>query len=67
MSESTGLEWFKSSYCGSGDGNCREMAPTPTTSHIRDSKALGRGRLTVTPTTWSASLSLPRVATPESS
>ncbi|GAA1933043.1 hypothetical protein GCM10009837_68510 [Streptomyces durmitorensis] len=67
MSESTGLEWFKSSYNGSDDGNYREMAPKPTTSHIRDSKALGRGRLTVTPTTWSAFLSPPRIATPEGS
>lgn len=33
-----GLTWFKSSYSGSGGGNCVEVALAPTTVHIRDSK-----------------------------
>lgn len=32
------LTWFKSSYSGSGGGNCVEVAVTATTVHIRDSK-----------------------------
>ncbi len=38
------LRWFKSSYSDSSNGNdCVEVAPTPTTIHVRDSKnASGR-------------------------
>ncbi|MEV8400032.1 DUF397 domain-containing protein [Streptomyces niveus] len=32
------VAWFKSSYSGSGGGNCVEVAVTATTVHIRDSK-----------------------------
>ncbi|MCI3224195.1 DUF397 domain-containing protein [Streptomyces sp. NP-1717] len=32
------LTWFKSSYSGSGGGDCVEVALVPTTVHIRDSK-----------------------------
>ncbi|MEV5803947.1 DUF397 domain-containing protein [Streptomyces parvulus] len=33
------LMWFKSSYSSSGDGNsCVEIALTPHTTHVRDSK-----------------------------
>ncbi|WP_329381818.1 DUF397 domain-containing protein [Streptomyces sp. NBC_01716] len=32
------LDWFKSSYSGSDGGDCVEIAVTPTTVHIRDSK-----------------------------
>ncbi|MFE3586483.1 DUF397 domain-containing protein [Streptomyces niveus] len=32
------LAWFKSSYSGSGGGNCVEVAVTATTVHVRDSK-----------------------------
>ncbi|ANJ08521.1 DUF397 domain-containing protein [Streptomyces parvulus] len=33
------LMWFKSSYSSSGDGNsCVEIALTPRTTHVRDSK-----------------------------
>lgn len=38
-SEAPGPVWFKSSYSSSGDGNdCVEVAITPATIHIRDSK-----------------------------
>jgi hypothetical protein len=50
---STGeLAWFKSSYSSSGDGDCIEVAITPATIHIRDSKNKQGPRLTLSPTTW---------------
>ncbi|CAL9511148.1 hypothetical protein SUDANB105_03612 [Streptomyces sp. enrichment culture] len=37
--DSSALAWFKSSYSSSGDGNsCVEVATTPGTVHVRDSK-----------------------------
>ncbi|MEV5382386.1 DUF397 domain-containing protein [Streptomyces sp. NPDC052721] len=49
------LHWFKSSYSDSGEpGSCLEVAPTPTTIHIRDSKNTEGPRLAVDPTTWTA-------------
>jgi hypothetical protein len=32
------LAWFKSSYSGSGGGDCVEVAAAPGTVHVRDSK-----------------------------
>ncbi|MFG3528921.1 DUF397 domain-containing protein [Streptomyces sp. NPDC047917] len=47
------LKWFKSSYSSSGDGNdCVEVATTPGTVHVRDSKNVPGPRLAVTPTAW---------------
>ncbi|MQY32125.1 hypothetical protein SRB17_00660 [Streptomyces sp. RB17] len=46
------LHWKKSSYSPDAS-NCVEIAPTPTTIHIRDSKTPTAPHLTVTPTTWS--------------
>ena len=46
------LSWFKSSYSSSGDGDCVEIARTPTTVHIRDSKNPQAPHLTTTPTPW---------------
>ncbi|MCC5476826.1 DUF397 domain-containing protein [Streptomyces barringtoniae] len=47
------LHWFKSSYSDSSNGNdCLEVAPTPTTIHIRDSKNTDGPQLAVTPATW---------------
>ena len=37
------LHWFKSSYSGSGGGNCVEVAAGLDTVHVRDSKAVGGG------------------------
>ncbi|MFD5796378.1 DUF397 domain-containing protein [Streptomyces diastatochromogenes] len=48
----TELAWFKSSYSSGGDGDCVEVAHTPTTIHIRDSKATEGPTLTLSPTTW---------------
>ncbi|OIJ96456.1 DUF397 domain-containing protein [Streptomyces sp. MUSC 14] len=51
------LHWFKSSYSDSGEaGSCVEVAPAPTTIHIRDSKTPTGPRLTLAPEAWSAFL-----------
>ncbi|MFD5075832.1 DUF397 domain-containing protein [Streptomyces sp. NPDC058371] len=47
------LKWRKSSYSDSSNSSeCVEVAPTPTTIHIRDSKNTYGPRLAVEPTTW---------------
>ncbi|WP_329066656.1 DUF397 domain-containing protein [Streptomyces sp. NBC_01429] len=47
------LAWFKSSYSSGNDGtSCVEIATTPGTVHIRDSKTLEGPRLTLTPGAW---------------
>ncbi|GAA4043748.1 DUF397 domain-containing protein [Streptomyces shaanxiensis] len=60
---STDLHWFKSSYSGGQGGECVEVALTPTTIHIRDSKTPtdhGQRAVQITPTTWTTFLnSLP--------
>ncbi|MDQ0760499.1 DUF397 domain-containing protein [Streptomyces canus] len=49
---STELDWFKSSYSSGGDGDCVEIALTPTTIHIRDSKNPQGPHLTTAPAPW---------------
>ncbi|MEU6771728.1 DUF397 domain-containing protein [Streptomyces sp. NPDC046759] len=45
--------WFKSSYSSGNDGNsCVELALTPGTVHVRDSKNADGPRLALTPTAW---------------
>ncbi|MFI1761577.1 DUF397 domain-containing protein [Streptomyces sp. NPDC020800] len=47
------LAWFKSSYSGGNDGNsCVELAVTPGTVHVRDSKNVEGPRLALTPGAW---------------
>ncbi|MEV5674172.1 DUF397 domain-containing protein [Streptomyces sp. NPDC052164] len=47
------LEWFKSSYSSSGDGNdCVEVATTPVAVHVRDSKNAHGPRLAVSRAAW---------------
>ena len=48
------LAWSKSSYSSSGDGNsCVEVATTPGTIHVRDSKYRDAGpRLALAPEAW---------------
>ncbi|MFK0119438.1 DUF397 domain-containing protein [Streptomyces sp. NPDC090994] len=48
------LTWVKSSYSGNEGGACLEIATTPGTVHVRDSKAPARARLAFRPTEWSA-------------
>jgi hypothetical protein len=50
---STGeLAWFKSTYSSSGDGDCVEVALTPATVHVRDSKDRQGPRLALSPAAW---------------
>lgn len=57
---STALHWFKSSYSSDQGGQCLEVAPSPRTIHIRDSKHTDGPTLTVTPHTWTSFLPLAR-------
>ncbi|WP_405819408.1 DUF397 domain-containing protein [Streptomyces sp. NBC_01390] len=52
----TRLNWQKSTYSEEAS-SCVEMAPTPTTIHIRDSKTPASPHLTLRPTTWADFLS----------
>ncbi|MEU9947310.1 DUF397 domain-containing protein [Streptomyces sp. NPDC047939] len=47
------LHWFKSSYSGGEGGTCIEVATSPTTIHVRDSKNLQAPHVDVTPAAWS--------------
>ncbi|MGW4887412.1 DUF397 domain-containing protein [Streptomyces sp. S816] len=47
------LAWFKSSYSSGTNGeSCVELAVTPGTVHVRDSKNTDGPRLTLTPEAW---------------
>ncbi|WP_151773543.1 DUF397 domain-containing protein [Streptomyces abyssomicinicus] len=48
------LAWFKSSYSGGNDGeSCVEVATSPGTVHVRDSKYRDAGpRLALAPEAW---------------
>ncbi|MFJ1651850.1 DUF397 domain-containing protein [Streptomyces sp. NPDC088337] len=47
------LAWFKSSYSSGTDGNsCVELAVTPGTVHVRDSKNTEGPQLALTPGAW---------------
>lgn len=47
------LEWFKSSYSSSSEGDsCVEVATAPGTVHVRDSKDLGGPQLALAATAW---------------
>lgn len=49
------LSWFKSSYSDSSSGNdCVEVAATPHSVHVRDSKDRPGPRLGFAPTAWEA-------------
>ncbi|MFH9082786.1 DUF397 domain-containing protein [Streptomyces sp. NPDC017673] len=45
------LTWQKSTYSGDAS-NCLEIAATPTTIHIRDSKTPTAGHLTLAHSAW---------------
>ncbi|MFH8926568.1 DUF397 domain-containing protein [Streptomyces pristinaespiralis] len=54
-----GLRWFKSSYSGSGGGDCVEVAVGPGDVCVRDSKVAGEGpALRVGRDGWAAFVSL---------
>lgn len=45
--------WIKSSYSGGTNGeSCVEVATSPGTVHIRDSKNIEGPRLALTPSAW---------------
>ncbi|OIJ86836.1 DUF397 domain-containing protein [Streptomyces colonosanans] len=45
--------WFKSSYSSSSEADsCIEIATTPSTIHVRDSKNVEGPRLMLTPRAW---------------
>ncbi|MFD6761283.1 DUF397 domain-containing protein [Streptomyces roseolus] len=47
------LDWFKSSYSNGGNGEtCVEVATTPGTIHVRDSKNTEGPRLAFGPAAW---------------
>ncbi|MFD5683912.1 DUF397 domain-containing protein [Streptomyces bacillaris] len=47
------LRWFKSSYSDSSNPNdCVEVATTPGTVHVRDSKNVHGPRLALAPAVW---------------
>ncbi|MGI3225548.1 DUF397 domain-containing protein [Streptomyces sp. GTA36] len=52
------LKWFKASYSDGEGGACVEVALTPTTTHIRDTKlAADSPQLKVRAPAWSAFIS----------
>ncbi|MFD5817984.1 DUF397 domain-containing protein [Streptomyces sp. NPDC127038] len=47
------LEWFKSSYSSSSEGDsCVEVASVPGTVHVRDSKTVGGPQLALASDVW---------------
>lgn len=47
------LVWFKSSYSDSSNpSDCVEIATTPATIHVRDSKQTAGPRLQLSPEAW---------------
>ncbi|MFI1162621.1 DUF397 domain-containing protein [Streptomyces sp. NPDC020801] len=53
--DASALAWFKSSYSSSSEGDsCLELATTPTSVHVRDSKHLNGPRLALAPEAWAA-------------
>ena len=54
-----GLHWFKSSYSGSGGGDCVEVAASLDAVYVRDSKAASDGPvLRVSRDEWAAFVTL---------
>ncbi|CAM5350142.1 hypothetical protein SALBM135S_09233 [Streptomyces alboniger] len=52
------LEWFKSSYSSSGDGNdCVEVATASDAVHVRDSKVVQGPRLAFAAGAWAGFVS----------
>jgi hypothetical protein len=53
MMDASELAWFKSSYSGGTDGeSCVELATTPGTVHVRDSKNTDGPHLQLSPQAW---------------
>ncbi|MFJ6682529.1 DUF397 domain-containing protein [Streptomyces werraensis] len=53
--DASGLAWFKSSYSSGNNGeSCVELALTPGTVYVRDSKTTEGPRIAFTSDTWAA-------------
>ncbi|MEV7979502.1 DUF397 domain-containing protein [Streptomyces sp. NPDC086519] len=48
------LTWRRSSYSSEEGGECVELAASPGTVHVRDSKDTTRAPLAIEPTAWTA-------------
>ncbi|WP_101256653.1 DUF397 domain-containing protein [Streptomyces barkulensis] len=46
------LKWTKSSHSTNDGPDCVEIAATPSTVHVRDSKRIRGARLAFTPEAW---------------
>ncbi|WP_432194780.1 DUF397 domain-containing protein [Streptomyces sp. bgisy027] len=58
VGDASELVWFKSSYSDSNNPNdCVEVANTPDTIHVRDSKHTAGPRLQLSPDAWSGFVS----------
>ncbi|MEU9781001.1 DUF397 domain-containing protein [Streptomyces phaeochromogenes] len=53
----TELAWFKSSYSGDSSGDCVEVAASPATIHVRDSKNSRGPQLALSPDAWAGFIS----------
>ncbi|GAA2409798.1 DUF397 domain-containing protein [Streptomyces glaucosporus] len=51
------LEWIKSSHSSNDGPDCVEVAATPGTVHVRDSKDVQGPRLAFTPEAWDSFVS----------
>ncbi|MFF7382503.1 DUF397 domain-containing protein [Streptomyces griseoluteus] len=60
MNNAESLAWVKSSYSGAEGGQCVEVAHTPSTIHVRDSKATSGPTLQLSPTAWANFLTAER-------
>ncbi|CAL9422847.1 hypothetical protein SUDANB21_01888 [Streptomyces sp. enrichment culture] len=54
MRNAAGLAWFKSTYSSGEGGQCVEVATSPHTVHVRDSKDTSRPGLAVGSEAWAA-------------
>ncbi|MGW4346416.1 DUF397 domain-containing protein [Streptomyces sp. e14] len=54
--DGTELQWFKSSHSNPDGAACVEVARTPATVHVRDSKDTRRPHLAFAPEGWAAFL-----------
>ena len=50
--DGSALEWIKSSYSTNDGPDCVEVAATPGTIHVRDSKNVQGPRLAFAPEAW---------------
>lgn len=50
--DSSELKWTKSSHSSNDGPDCVEVATTPGTIHVRDSKRIRGARLTFAPEAW---------------